>query len=41
MEREREKREAEDQKGRKIEHGLLVAYAVSLAGASAMIVMSL
>jgi hypothetical protein len=37
---EREMREADDQKGRKIERGLLIAYAVSLAGAAAMIVAS-
>jgi hypothetical protein len=36
---EREMREADDQKG-KIERGLLIAYAVSLAGAAAMIVAS-
>jgi hypothetical protein len=36
-----EREEAEDRKARKIERGFLVAYAVSLAGASARIVMSL
>jgi hypothetical protein len=33
-ERERERREAQDQKAHKIERGLLIAYAVSLVGAA-------
>jgi hypothetical protein len=37
----REEREAEDRRGRKIERGLLIAYAVSLVGASTLIAMSL
>jgi hypothetical protein len=36
-----EREEADNRKARKIEHQLLVAYGVSLAGAAAMIVMSL
>jgi hypothetical protein len=38
---ERERGEAERHTGRKIEHGLLAAYGVSLIGAAALIIMSL